>query len=253
MRFLLVILAILAGPTYALTADAYIVTDMEGKVRLERNADDIRPIASISKLVVAAHSAQLDPSELITITKGDVSSGRMKSSPLKIGRSYTRHQLEELALIPSDNVAAIALGRSVPDNVSAYATIVEPSGLNPLNTSSARQLAEMARALYQTEVAELSTHSKAEVGDRRSTNPLLTKEGWAFYLSKTGFINSSGGCLVVITEIKGEVVTVVILGARNTHERWLDLIEIRRSLGDTGFYVPIKVKAVTKSRSKRKR
>jgi D-alanyl-D-alanine endopeptidase (penicillin-binding protein 7) len=226
---------------------------MNGKVLLERNADDVRPIASISKLVVAAHSAQLDPTELITITKGDVKAGHMKSTPLQIGHAYTRHQLEELALIPSDNVAAIALGRSVPDNVSLYATIVEPSGLNPLNTSSARQLAEMAKALYQTDIAELSTHPKAEIGDRRSTNPLLTKEGWLFYLSKTGFINSSGGCLVVITEINNEVVTVVILGARNTHERWQDLIEIRRSLGDTGFYVPIKVKAVTKTRSKRKR
>jgi D-alanyl-D-alanine carboxypeptidase len=234
-----------AGFAAALTADAYIVQDLEGTVLLEKNADAVRPIASISKLVVVQNSIALDPLELITISKFDFRNGA-HSAVLRPGKVYTRRQLEELALVPSDNVAAIALGRSVPDNVSQYATIVEPSGLDPQNTSSARLLAAMARGLYQSDVAEISTRTVTEVGKRHSTNPFLSKTGWSFYLSKTGFINSAGGCLVVITEIGQKVVTVVILGAANTKERWQDLIELRRMLGDTGFYVPVKVTAVRK-------
>jgi D-alanyl-D-alanine carboxypeptidase len=250
IRFLVALVLCWAGHAVAVTADAYLVTDLEGKVLLEKNVDEVRPIASISKLVVASNSVTLDPLELITISKYDFRDGHMRSSPLRIGQSYTRKQLIEMALVSSDNVAAIALGRSVPGNLSAFATIVEPSGLNPANTSSARQLAELARSLYKTEVAEISTRPRTEIGDRHSTNPLLTKAGWSFYLSKTGFINSSGGCLVVITEIQTQPVVVVILGAKNTKERWLDLIELRRQLGDRDFYVPVKM--IISKRKKRR-
>jgi D-alanyl-D-alanine endopeptidase (penicillin-binding protein 7) len=241
IRFLLVLALCWAGHAAAVSADAYIITDMEGKVLLEKNADEVRAIASISKLVVAQNSVALDPNELITISRSDIRDGKMRSTPLRVGEAYTRKQLTELALVSSDNVAAVALGRTVPENRSAHATIVEPSGLSPDNRSSARRVAELARSLYKTEVAEVSTRPATEVGGRRSTNPLLTKEGWSFYLSKTGFINSSGGCLVVITEIAQKPVTVVILGAKNTKQRWIDLVELRRQLGDRDFFVPVKV------------
>ncbi len=248
IRFLLALALCWSSSAIAVSADAYIVIDMEGNVLLEKNADSVRAIASISKLVVAQHSAALGADELITITRSDVRSGLMRSTPLKVGQAYTRKQLTELALVSSDNVAAIALGRTVPKNHSAYATIVEPSGLSPKNRSTARQVAKLARSLYNTEVAAVSTRLSTEVGARNSTNPLLTKEGWNFYLSKTGFINSAGGCLVVITQMSGKLVTVVILGARGTKQRWVDLADIRRQLGDKDFYVPVKVVA----RKKRK-
>lgn len=218
---------------------------------IEKNADEVRPIASITKLIIAEASAKLDQTELIKITKGDIKNGRMRSTPLRVGKSYTRAQLTELALVSSDNVAANALGHSVPLNANSLATLVEPTGLNPNNKSTARQLAAIANALYTTEVAEISTRTSTEIGRRHSTNPLLTKEGWKFYLSKTGFISASGGCLVVITDIAGKKVIAVILGASNTKQRWLDLAELRRDLGDTNFYTPVRVTKVTKT-NKRK-
>lgn len=234
----------------AITAPAYIAVDLlTGTVLAEQRADDVRSIASITKLVVAKSTATLDQAELITITKSDISSGHMKSTPLRIGSTYTRKQLTELALVSSDNVAAIALGRTAPDIISSVATIVEPSGLNPANTSTARSLAHLASELYQTEVAEVTTRTVTEVGARHSTNPFLTKAGWQFFLSKTGFINDSGGCLVVITKINDKLTTVVILGASNTKQRWLDLAELRQQLGDSNFYIPIKVKHVQRRRN----
>lgn len=229
-----------------ITADSYIVVDLDGNVLIQKDADTLNSIASITKLIIADQSYGLDLNEKITISKDDVRKGMMKSTPLKVGVAYTRAQLTELALVSSDNVAAIALGHSVPFGLNSYATLVEASGLNPANKSTARNLAMLAKDLYNSEVAKISTRETTEIGNRRSTNPLLSKEGWVFYLSKTGFINASGGCLVVITEIKSQVVIAVVLGAKDTKQRWLDLIEIRRQLGDDGFYVPIKVTEVSK-------
>lgn len=250
MKFLATLLLFVSISCQGVTAQSFIVTDMDGGSLLERNADDRRSIASITKLFVAEQAVKLDPDELIEITKEDVKQGLMRTSPLRAGKSYTRKQLTELALVSSDNVAAIALGRTAPP-VTSHATLLESSGLSPENQSTAREIAAAARELYLTEVGSVSVRTKTEVGNKNSTNPLLTKDGWNFWLSKTGFINQSGGCLVVVTEIQQKIVTVVILGAKNTKERWQDLIEIRRLLGDTDFYVPIKVTQVAKKKRKR--
>ena len=229
-----------------ITASAYIVVDLDGNVLLQKHADIPHSIASITKLIIAEQSFNLDPDEKITISRGDVKLGMMKSTPLKAGKSYTRAQLTELALVSSDNVAAIALGHSVPFGTNSYATLVEASGLSAQNKSTARSLAVLAKDLYNSEVAKISVRETTEIGKRKSTNPLLSKDGWVFYLSKTGFISASGGCLVVITEIKSQVVIAVVLGSVGAGRRWRDLAEIRRILGDDGFYVPFKVTEVSK-------
>lgn len=247
MNRLLVLLALCwAGSSYAMTADAYLVEDLNGTVLMEKNADEVRSIASITKLFIAQASEKMDQNEQITITHEDLKAGHMRSTPLRVGQSYSRKDLTELALVSSDNVAAIALGRSVPYNTTQLAILVEASGLNPANRSTARQLADLAKELYNTELAATSTHKFAEIGNRHSTNPLLEHDGWTFYLSKTGFINEAGGCLVTITEMQGRIVIAVVLGAANTRERWNDLIELRRHLGDTDFYVPPTVRVAAK-------
>ena len=249
MKYLIALLLAFTANANALTARSFIVTDMNGNTILQMNSEEKRYIASITKLFVAEQAIKLDPTETIMVTKEDLRNGRMRSSPLRAGQSYTRRQLTELALIPSDNVAAIALGRSSPPN-TLLATLVESSGLNPANQSTASDLAKEARNLYLTEIGNISTQTTTEIGQRRSTNPLLAKAGWEFYLSKTGFINDSGGCLVVVLKVKDEIRTIAILGATNVKERWKDLIEVRRMLGDSDFYVPITVTKVLKRKKR---
>lgn len=230
------LLMISSIPSYAITARSYIVMNaLSGEVIMQRNAFETRPIASITKLFIVEEAIKLNHKEYITITKEDVYNGRMRSTPLKIGTSYTREQLTELALVSSDNVAAIALGRfSKPS--SHYASLVESSGLNPRNQSTAFNLAEYARQLYLTDIGVISTRMITEIGNRRSTNPLLSKAGWNFYLSKTGYIKESGGCMVVVLKVKEQPVIITILGSSSVPARWQDLIEIRKLLGDSNFY-----------------
>lgn len=249
---LIFLLCLCAQPALGMSAKSYIVTDMDGNVLAESYPDVQRPIASITKLMTTERNSALAPDELIMITAQDVHAGKMRSSPLRSGMLVPRSTLIELALVSSDNIAAIALGRS--DSAQMYlppnTRIVEASGLDAGNVSTARELSEIARTLYHSRLAGISVRPTVAFNKqtRRSTNPLLTKPGWDFFLSKTGFTNPAGGCLVVITKIAGQQVAVVILGARDTKQRWADLVELRKKLGDTDFYVPTKKLAWRKVR-----
>lgn len=245
--WLAICLLALTTSAKAISAEAFVVMDLHGEVLMQKNSTEERSIASITKLFVAHEAVKLDPLEAITISQEDVREGRMRSTPLRAGQSYTRQQLIELALISSDNVAAIALARTAAP-ITSSATLVEGSGLDPRNRSTAFLIADATRMMHESEIAAISVKPRAEVGDRRSTNPLLTAEGWSFMLSKTGFIRQAGGCLTVVLHVKGEPLVITILGSSSTRQRWRDLAEIRRALGDTDFYVPVKVTKVKKKR-----
>lgn len=245
MKSLLALLTfglLLPASAGAITAQSYIVMDMNGVVITEKNADSTQPIASITKLFTAEKNVELPQDELITITPQDVKNGQMRSSPLRAGRTYTRGVLLELSLVNSDNIAAVALGRSSAVELKLPSTIsyVEASGLDPRNEASARALANHVRQLYQTDIASTSVLPNVSVGGmvRRSTNPLIMSPTWEFLLSKTGFIKAAGGCLVVLMKLKDQVVAVAILGSATVKQRWCDLAALRAQLDDTEFERP---------------
>lgn len=222
----------------AISAKAFIVTNLDGTVLAEKNADSVRSIASITKLATAQNAIKLDPNELVMITRYDFAL-RSAHSILRVGRAYSRNFLIQLALIHSDNVAAHALGRTNIEPVVALPDkmkIVEPTGLDPNNVATARALASLARNLYNTDLAEISSHSS--VGGIRSTNPLIGKDGWVFHLSKTGWINQSGGCMVVIFDMNNKPTVVVLLGATSVKQRWRDLYDLRKQFDKTRFAKP---------------
>lgn len=236
-------LALMAPVAHAgISAKAYIVTDLQGRVLLEKNADEIRSIASITKLITARFSAEDDQTEMITITREDLTAGRMKTTPLRAGESYTRAQLTSLSLVSSDNVAAIALGRTIklPRNeLPTGMKWTEGSGLDPANVASARTIAEVARDLIDTDVSRASVLASVAVNDqvRKSTNPLIGKPGWNFDLSKTGFISAAGACVVsIFTDGTGRKLVAVVLGSRTVPERWRDLYFLRRELDPSSSF-----------------
>jgi D-alanyl-D-alanine endopeptidase (penicillin-binding protein 7) len=222
---------------HALTAEAYIVIDADRGVLLEKNADSVRSIASITKLITARAAIDQDQETLIRILPEDLKLGHMRRTPLRAGGLYTRHELIELTLVSSDNVAAIALGRyaTSPIFLPENTRYVEASGLDAGNVSTAREIAEFAQGLLATPLAGISTHSHAAIGntERGSTNPLILNPRWNFLLSKTGFINRSGGCLVTIISTGERQLTFVVLGSRSIPDRWRDLQELRRMVDET--------------------
>ena len=241
MKWLLAFLVAIPMCASAITARSYIITEMDGTVIAEKNADDIRPIASITKLWTAERATRFDQQEEIQITLEDVKEAETFRSPLRVGEIYTRELLIELALISSDNIAAIALARNNTNESTLFPTIiVDGCGLNPKNVSSARSIAVYARHLYPTKLAAVSVKPTVLVGKRivKSTNKLINRPGWKFYLSKTGWMRAAGGCLVVIMEMNGTPVTIVLLGATSVPQRWKDLYELRKKFDDSEFAKP---------------
>lgn len=158
-----------------------VMDEQTGQVLMDKDADAIVPIASISKLMTAMLivDAGLDrQQEKITITKDDAAVWNTRQIMLKPGQVLTRQSLLELALTASSNIAAKALARTYPggehiyrcrtkENKSAQlqqTQLVEATGISSQNRSSAKDIARlvMAAAAYP-ELSRLSSRSEGAV------------------------------------------------------------------------------------------
>ena len=216
-----------------------IVLDSDGNVIYGKDVDTVRPIASITKLMTAMVilDARLDLDEKITITKEDRDLVRLTGSRLEYGATLTRRELLLLSLMSSENRAATALGRTYPGGMNSFimamnkkadqlgmgsTEFADPAGLKSQNVSTAKDLAQMldAAGSYPL-ITQATTTTRKEVHpySRRgpltygNTNRLLKNESWDIELSKTGYINEAGRCLVMQANIEGEDVSIVLLNS----------------------------------------
>lgn len=216
-----------------------IVLDSNGDIIFGKDTDTVRPIASITKLMTAMVTldAQLDLEEKLTITKADRDLLRLTGSRLEVGATLTRRELLQLALMSSENRAATALGRTYPGGMDVFVArmnqkakslgmnnsrFADPAGLRTENLSTASDLAIMLTAAkgYPL-ITQATTTLRDEVRpySRRgplnyvNTNRLLKNAKWDIELSKTGYINEAGRCLVMQANIEGEPVSIVLLNS----------------------------------------
>jgi len=216
-----------------------IVLDQNGDIIYGKDVDTVRPIASITKLMTAmvVLDAKLDLNEKLTITREDRDLIRQTGSRLGYGASLTRRELLLLALMSSENRAASALGRTYPGGLQEFiaqmnhkaeslgmkdSRFADPAGLNANNVSTASDLAKMlAAADGYPLITQSTTTTRQEVRPfaKRgpltygNTNRLLKSKNWNIELSKTGYINEAGRCLVMQASIAGEHVSIVLLNS----------------------------------------
>lgn len=238
-----------------------------GRPLLAKNATMQTPIASITKLMTAmlVINAGQPLDERITITSDDRDTIKGTGSRLAIGAHYTREQLLHLALIASDNRAAHALARSYPGGLDRFiATMnrtarvlgmhdtvyVEPTGLSSSNRSTALDLAKLADYAYQNypEIRQITATGQYTLGTQRvvlkkkrhqqakvyyrtvafnNTNRLTRMDDWHIGLSKTGFINEAGHCLVMQAEVAQRDVIIVLLDSSGNNSRAKDAARIK--------------------------
>lgn len=252
---------------------ALVFDQASGRPLLAKNATMQAPIASITKLMTAmlVINAGLPLDERISITSDDRDTLKGTGSRLAIGAHYTRGQLLHLALIASDNRAAHALARSYPGGLERFvATMnrtarvlgmrdtvyVEPTGLSSSNRSTALDLAKLADYAYQNypEIREITATGQYTLGTQRvvlkkkrhqaakvyyrpvafnNTNRLTRMDDWHIGLSKTGFINEAGHCLVMQAEVANRNVIIVLLDAMGNNSRANDAARIKAWLEET--------------------
>jgi D-alanyl-D-alanine endopeptidase (penicillin-binding protein 7) len=218
---------------------ALILDQSEDVTLLKRNADEPRPIASLTKLMTALVTldADLPFDELIEITTADNDHLKGTSSRLRYGTVLTRYHMLLVALAASDNRAAAALARTYPGGQRAMivemnakalelgmwnSRFVEPTGLDDGNISTASDLAKLIAATSDHSlIRRLSTRTEFLVTDWRAdrmivfrnTNRLLRKDAWHIALSKTGYTAAAGRCLLIQTTIAKRPLLIVLLDA----------------------------------------
>ena len=216
-----------------------LVINAEGQVIYGKDIDTVRSIASITKLMTAMVilDSGLDLNEKITVTKADRDLVQLTGSRLEYGASLSRREMILLSIMSSENRAATALGRNFPGGMTAFVKqmnrkaeqlgmknshFADPAGLNVDNTSTARDLMKMVTAAEDYAlIRQASTTTRIEVHPYAkrgplvygNTNRLLKNKSWSIALSKTGYINESGRCLVMQANIEGERVSIVLLNS----------------------------------------
>ena len=233
-----------------------LVLDAKGDVIYGKDVDTVRPIASITKLMTAmvVLDSGVDLDEKITITRADRDLIRLTGSRLDFGATLSRRELILLAVMSSENRAAMALGRTYPGGMERFvdqmnhkarslgmgnSRFADPAGLKADNVSTAKDLARMVAAAEDYPlITQASTTTRMEVRPYSNrgpltygnTNRLLKNKNWDIELSKTGYINEAGRCLVMQANIEGEDVSIVLLnsfgkltpfGDSNRLRKWL--------------------------------
>jgi len=227
-----------------------------GETLYSKNADEVTPIASITKLMTAmvVLDAKLPPEEPLQITVDDIDHIKNTRSRLPIGSHFRRDDLMRLALMASDNRAASALGRNFPGGLAAFVAamnakaaalglgathFVDSSGLAPGNVSSAQDLGKLVAAASKYEIiSEYSTTEAVNVtlpdSKRKlsfvNTNRLVRGSDWQIGLSKTGYISESGMCLVMQAMIANQPIVIVLLDSWGKLTRVADAQRIRKWL-----------------------
>lgn len=221
--YLTILLLFISCNTLAIniTASSWLVADVNGKIIEGTNIAEVRSIASISKLITV----------MVVIDAN-------QDLDQKIGK-YTRQELIRLALVKSDNNAAIvlcdnypsgrincvtAMNRKVRELGLSHTKFVEPTGLSIMNISTAEELVSivMKAQSYPAIVNASNTRTdriktKTSWYNFNNTNPIVSS--YHFMVSKTGYIKASGGCIVMMLDTSVGRRIVVLLNSKNTHTR----------------------------------
>jgi len=207
-----------------------------GEVLWRRRADDVRPIASLTKMMTAMVATQrLEPGDDAKITEEVLAYSGSGVGVLPRGKRVPVKGLLYGLMLPSGNDAARALAiratgsqRRFVDAMNAQAqawglsctSFASVEGLSERNRSCAADLAAMgSRLLAEPRLAEIVGSRRAEVpfpieGGRLfldNNNPLL-RSGYRGTIGvKTGFTREAGRSLVAAAKRDDERLLVVLL------------------------------------------
>lgn len=219
-----------AGGAPNVQAPAAVVIDLDNGTELyARQADAVRPIASISKLIamLVAVERRLDLDGVTTITPEDRDLAvRGARSRLVTGFSFTNRDLLHAALIGSDNRAVLAIGRAIGLTPAQFAEAMtrkakalglkhtsfgDPTGLDERNRSTARELVRVLAAVLRVPMlaeicrkADWTVHAvnrPSYAVEYRNTDHIVRGGRHHVLAGKTGYTDPAGYCLAIAARI----------------------------------------------------
>jgi D-alanyl-D-alanine endopeptidase (penicillin-binding protein 7) len=233
------------------------VAELRTDTRLySKNAHRQVPIASITKLMMALvvldSGEPLD--EWLAVVERHRPAPNNAYSRIRLGSRARRRDLLRIALMASENRAAYVLARHHPGGFTAFIDAMNaraaalgmdrthfagPSGLDPANRSTPADLLKLLKASRQYSRIRRYTQTAAWRVQFRgpsyqlvysNTNVLIYRDRWDVRLSKTGYLNEAGRCLLLLTRIDGLEVAMVLLDSFGRHSPIGDAGRIKRWL-----------------------
>ena len=269
-------LAQAAPQTQELASGSALLVDLNSNQILYSSNPDLQvPIASVTKLMTAmvVLDAKQPLDEQLTIVIKDVPEMRGIYSRVRIGSQLSRHDTLLLTLMSSENRAAASLAHHYPGGVPAFLAAMnakaralgmtntryrDPTGLSEGNVSTANDLVKLVKAAGQYPlIGQLSsTREHVQQFNKpryslgfRNTNGLVHKANWSIQLTKTGFTNAAGHCLVMRTQMGGKPVAFVVLDAFGKYTHMADANRLKRWL-ETGQVTPVAPAALAYKKQK---
>jgi D-alanyl-D-alanine endopeptidase (penicillin-binding protein 7) len=240
-----------------LQSSAALVVDQDtGEMLAMKNPDVVLPIASLTKLMTAlvVIDSHPDMDETLEISSEDVDTTRNTHSRLTVGTQLTRDEMLLLALMSSENRAAMSLSRNYPGGRTAFVAQMnakaqalgmtsthfgDPAGLSNESVSTARDLRHLIGAAYaQPLIRSYTTQPEKIVRAGRHTltfinsNRLVrsTSGDWDIELQKTGFTNEAGRCLVMQVKLLSRRLAMIFLDSTGTLTRYADAARVRKRI-----------------------
>ena len=241
------------GPN--IQAQAALVVDLRsGEELFARRPDDVRPIASISKLMamMVVLERNLDLEAVTEMLPADRDLARRGArSRLPTGMKFRNLDLVHAALIASDNRAVPALGRAVGLDPEAMTQAMnekarelglsrtsfgDPTGLDDRNRSTPRELARvLSAALSVPLIAEITrkarylVHAVDQPGytvEYQNTDVVARGGKFEVLTGKTGYTDLAGYCLAIAARLPEDAgnreVAMVFLGEQGKLTRFGD-------------------------------
>lgn len=224
-----------------------------GETLYEKNADEIRPVASITKLVssltLMSTGADLENSFCVSASQYPTRNGAR--SHLSTGDCLKGWDVLGAALVASDNRAAYGLAAVADLDIDTFvahmnsvsadlgmtrSSWTDPSGLEDENMSTARDIARATVAVANHPILNLVASAPYwdiertnGAGPRRlfSTDHLAGREDVMIEAAKTGYTDTARYCFTTTLRTpNGRHLVVTLLGAEGKLTRWSDMDRI---------------------------
>lgn len=241
---------------------AIVVNAKNHEILWAKNETEARPIASLTKLMAAEIFLQhnSDWNKVVSYKESDddvlnyAKKWEMGYLKVKPGESMTAKDLFYTSLVGSANNATYALARSTGllrrDFVNAMnyqaslwgmtdTKFYDPSGLDPNNVSSARDLAKIGLQVFKkldflksttSKQYSFSTINTKEAHLIKSPNKLLESDLYILG-GKTGYLDEAGHCLISkvrdVNDANKELI-IVVLGAESKEKSVNDTINLAK-------------------------
>ena len=259
------------------SSNALVFDPSTGRELYRKGADEITPIASVTKLMTAMVVLDANQSldEVLDVDIDDFDYLKGTRSRLSMGVALPRRDMLRLALMASENRAASALARHYPGGTTAFVAAMnakadrlgmtrthfeDATGLSPKNVSTARDLARMVEAAAGYPLIREDSVAPSHVVELQPTglalgfsnsNRLVNSSAWDITLQQTGYISEAGRCLVMLAQIASRPIVIVLLDSVGKYTRLADATRVKTWL-ETGKSTPV-ARAALKAASKAKK